>query len=946
MTTIAAGASATITVAPGGQVAVASNGGSWVSVETPVVGPVRTSNHGPTAHTRVFGPYAQGATLVITNQSVNAFNYVDYEVGATTLGTIAVGASTTFTLTPQGTLSVSNPSGYWQVAITPIIGNTTTAVYGPGQGNMGFGPYPAGATIVVTNQSGATLVTSLVSANGGSQSIGGQTIGQPGSGIYSAYTLADGDDFTVLDLVSPANPNGAYFTTRGTYSGGGNMRAPVSGALAPNVYVDPTFTGIADANRGVPLTYDGLGAVSPHSIITGEGTGAIRLISGRQSTAEQAKLGGVNIERTAMLASVGRIVYQWPCVIEARLRYTATGATGWHPSFWNYTCQPAQGPAGSEYGFEGSSTLFTAYEDDHTSGSITVNGGTLALPTGTGHDGNWHTHTVIITANYWSFLIDGVEVNRIGTGINFSGSNASTSGFVPSKYALVDFFMLTNPAYASTFQGEVYSPTSWAAATSGMTCDCEWWRVWYPTSTGRHFTPQVSGLSDQQFTAGQAFSVTLPSATTLWGATPPAAENVVGIQVEAEEPGSSNTTGFSATTGLPTWVTYNSGTRTLSGTIPANSGRVHFKVDPVQSGCTGKPYRFRFDVAPVFVGSATANFTNGSPGSYDLYAAWDCGRLVGTAGNTAGKTLTATGLPTGMTLGANGIISGTPSSTAVFTVTTTATNSAGQPATATITMTVAAAAAAITPPAYTSATRLAYYDPNDSTKLTTSSGAVTNFDPTGATPSAANRMVNAGTSGPVVVSRLDGNNNSKAALQFVTANSNYLGIAGNLGVTGACTVIEVVEMVVNNTTQGHFDISNNGSAFTQNRLTVLNSSTVGANPRKLDSAGTSCSAAVGSLMTTGAKQLHLIVSRFNAGASATVVLNVGTQAAITGSPVSNYPTTLNVTTWGATGEAGSKAKFSSKYSYGLDVLNGYLSDAEITSLLLPWAATNFGTLAS
>jgi hypothetical protein len=164
MTTIAAGASATITVASGGQVAISSNGGLWTTLETPTIGPARASNHGPTAHTRIYGPYVGGATLVITNQSVNTFNYVDYEVGSTTLGTIAVGASTTFTLTPQGTLSVSNPSGYWQVVVTPAIGNATTSVYGPGTGNMIFGPYPAGATVAVTNQTGASLVTSMVTA--------------------------------------------------------------------------------------------------------------------------------------------------------------------------------------------------------------------------------------------------------------------------------------------------------------------------------------------------------------------------------------------------------------------------------------------------------------------------------------------------------------------------------------------------------------------------------------------------------------------------------------------------------------------------------------------------------------------------------------------------------------------------------------------------------------
>lgn len=171
MTTIAAGANATITVAAGGSVSIASSGGLWTSVETPVGGTPRSVIHGPTAHTRVFGPFVAGATLVLTNQTVAGFTYIDYEVPSVTLGTIAVGAASTFTLTPGGSVTVNNPAGLWQVTVTPAIGSPTTAVYGPAYGNMGFGPYPAGATVVVTNQTGSALVTSQLTAAGGSAGV-------------------------------------------------------------------------------------------------------------------------------------------------------------------------------------------------------------------------------------------------------------------------------------------------------------------------------------------------------------------------------------------------------------------------------------------------------------------------------------------------------------------------------------------------------------------------------------------------------------------------------------------------------------------------------------------------------------------------------------------------------------------------------------------------------
>lgn len=75
MTALAIGASITVAVRDGGTVAIATNGGFGTVTSTPAVGAAVTTSFGPEPVRRVFGPYSEGASVTVTNNSCNAFDY-------------------------------------------------------------------------------------------------------------------------------------------------------------------------------------------------------------------------------------------------------------------------------------------------------------------------------------------------------------------------------------------------------------------------------------------------------------------------------------------------------------------------------------------------------------------------------------------------------------------------------------------------------------------------------------------------------------------------------------------------------------------------------------------------------------------------------------------------------------------------------------------------------
>ena len=93
MTTLAAGSSpVTVAVRDGGIVAISTNGGLASAVVTLTEGGTQTLILGPLSERRTLGPYSEGASIVISNQTCGAFDY-DVET-RTDPSNVAIGGGT------------------------------------------------------------------------------------------------------------------------------------------------------------------------------------------------------------------------------------------------------------------------------------------------------------------------------------------------------------------------------------------------------------------------------------------------------------------------------------------------------------------------------------------------------------------------------------------------------------------------------------------------------------------------------------------------------------------------------------------------------------------------------------------------------------------------------------------------------------------------------------
>lgn len=75
MTALAVGASVTVSVRDGGTVAIATNGGSASALVAPTEGGSLSVGIGPLPERRTLGPYAEGASIVLTNANCGSFDY-------------------------------------------------------------------------------------------------------------------------------------------------------------------------------------------------------------------------------------------------------------------------------------------------------------------------------------------------------------------------------------------------------------------------------------------------------------------------------------------------------------------------------------------------------------------------------------------------------------------------------------------------------------------------------------------------------------------------------------------------------------------------------------------------------------------------------------------------------------------------------------------------------
>ena len=125
--------------------------------------------------------------------------------------------------------------------------------------------------------------------------------------------------------------------------------------------------------------------------------------------------------------------------------------------------------------------------------------------------------------------------------------------------------------------------------------------------------------------------------------------------------------------GLPSWLTFDAESATISGTTPSRSGETSFTV--VAANAAGKDSR-KFTLK---VKSSTSEITAPSitTASLDDGKAGELYNVTLDATGTSPLTWTATGLPDGLTLNTSGKLTGVPKVSGTFTVVVTAENSVG-----------------------------------------------------------------------------------------------------------------------------------------------------------------------------------------------------------------------------------------------------------------------------
>ncbi|WP_410260459.1 hypothetical protein [Klebsiella pneumoniae] len=442
----------------------------------------------------------------------------------------------------------------------------------------------------------------------------------PGGSIYEGYTLSAGDDFNTLDILSPANPKGRWFTTR-TYL---NPPRGSDTQLGTMYDTDPAFTGFNDSNRGVPVGFDNMRV---------EG-GVLRLQARAATANEKPHLQGSRHDLAAMVSSVGAFSFfagpagTGDCIIEwyAMFTHETQNPPGWHPSLWTQSSLPSYTYNSDELDIiEGTSQFATSNYNLWGADGSKRGGGKLG-PEKHIFDGKYHKISAILNQSSVQIFIDDT----------FSSTLALDANSVREP----GYLLMSSHVYKGTFHGETYSNWAWEKLWKGATISVDWCRIWRKTGLS-HIKPRVT-VPSVNIDYGSSGTIVLPAKSVLWGRDD-VSEHVQTVMTEENEPGGSHTVSYDS---LPPFVTYNELTRTITiGNGYTKAGRLNFVIyGYLQDGSSCEPARTWANIGPHYSGST---LTLGPGKSVDLYPLWDCGVLV-TDGEKCTKTIGVYSLPEGV----------------------------------------------------------------------------------------------------------------------------------------------------------------------------------------------------------------------------------------------------------------------------------------------------------
>ncbi len=392
----------------------------------------------------------------------------------------------------------------------------------------------------------------------------------------------------------------------------------------------------------------------------------------------------------------------------------------------------------------GGSFTFTVTATDHNGNTgaqaytWTVNGATITITpaagtlTATGETAYSQTFTASGGTPTYTWL----ETGTLPTGITFNAATATLSGTAtqggsfPITIKATDSSTGTGPysqtnAYTLTVNGPTItvSPASLTAATAavaysqtitatggagtytytetgtlpaGLTLSTAGVLSGTPSQAGS-FPITVTAKDSDNFTGSKAYTLTVsgPAITLLPAAGTLTATSEVAYSQTFTAGGGTSPYTYAETGTLPTGITFNTATATLSGTATqAGSFPISIKVTDSTTG-TGSPFS-QTNAYTLTVTAPTITITPTSLTAATAGAAYS--QQFAASGGTGTYTWTETGaLPAGVTLSAAGLLSGTPTAAGSFPITVTAKDGDNFTGTENVTLTVNGPTLAVLP---------------------------------------------------------------------------------------------------------------------------------------------------------------------------------------------------------------------------------------------------------
>lgn len=493
-------------------------------------------------------------------------------------------------------------------------------------------------------------------------------------GDTTGYTLSFSDDFIgSLDIVGPATPAGKYFPSR-PY-GFQTASAPSLGIryIANDVayQTDPLHTGLLDSNRGVAVGFDTIRQSS--SVLTLQ---ARLATSGEQATFFNTAKGVSSnpnaLNASCILHTAGAFGFYPGTSAKIKIAFLARALPissvprGWNTSVWMVSHNPVVIHTGlaSEWDIiERFNNAWQFAENEWSSGADT-GGSTNPLNLATFTDNAFHLHEL--------------EIVKGGPVIKYLDGVVEYNKAIDGNIANRPYFLLMTSFVDGGSIVQADWNTSGTTSTSGARLEIDYLRI-YRQNGLPHYSP-LQSVSDLSLPYAGKGTIVLPSKADLWGDST-VTEYVQCIPTEENEPGTTPTASYEQ---FPSFVTYNSGTRTITVDFSAGTGgagRLHFVVSAYQTtGCTFVPLRFAVNRAPVITQTAPSG-THGVAYSHDFYFDCDVGILTP-------KVIAISGLPSGLTFDGVSTVSGTPAAAGNTNVSISCTNNMGQTTSTTFMLTI------------------------------------------------------------------------------------------------------------------------------------------------------------------------------------------------------------------------------------------------------------------